>query len=72
VLFGSNFIPYGWLYKSTGYYFIVFSMPFIRCLMALGGSEFSYLYTFSSLIPIYVITCGLLFKENSTFKEAII
>jgi hypothetical protein len=72
VLFGSHFIPYGWLYKSTGYYFIGFSMPFIGCLMALGGSEFSYLYTFASLIPLYVITCDLLFKENSTFKEAVI
>jgi hypothetical protein len=72
VLFGSHFIPYGWLYKSTAYYFIGFSMPVVGCLMALGGSEFSYLYTFASLIPVYIITCGLLFKENSTFKEAVI
>jgi len=47
-------------------------MPAIGCLMALGGSEFSYLYTFATLIPVYLITCGLLFKENSIFKEAVI
>lgn len=63
ILFGSHFIPFGWLYKSKAYYFLGFSMPLAGCIMTLGGPEFSYSYTFSSLIPLYIITCLLLFKE---------
>ena len=72
ILFGSHFIPFGWLYKSKAYYFMGITMPVIGCVMAFGGSEFSYAYTFLSLIPLYLITCLLIIKENSTFKQAVI
>ena len=63
ILFGSHFIPFGWLYKSKAYYFLGISMPLTGCILAFGGSDFSYAYTFLSLIPLYIITCLLLFKE---------
>lgn len=69
VLFGSHFIPFGWLYKSNAYYFLGFAMPLTGCAMAAWGSEFSYTYTFSALIPLYLVTCGLLLKENSAMKQ---
>ena len=69
VLFGAHFIPFGWLYKSRAYYFIGTSMPIVGCVIALLGREFSYTYTFTSLIPLYLITCILLLKETSTFKQ---
>lgn len=72
ILFGSHFIPYGWLYKSPAYYFLGITMPAVGCVMALGGREFSYTYTFLAIIPLYVVTCLLLHKENSTDKYAVI
>ena len=72
ILFGSHFIPFGWLYKSKAYYFLGFAMPAVGCVMAFGGSEFSYIYTFLALIPLYLLTCLLLLKENSTVKYAVI
>lgn len=70
VLFGSHFIPFGWLYKSKGYYFLGFTMPLVGCLMALGGSEFAYKFTFFALIPLYLVTCLLLLKEISIEQPA--
>jgi hypothetical protein len=72
ILFGSHFIPFGWLYKSKAYYFLGFAMPLVGCVMAIWGGEFSYAYTFVALIPLYLVTCLLLLKENSTVKYAVI
>ncbi len=72
ILFGSHFIPFGWLYKSKAYYFLGITMPLMGCVMAIWGSEFSYAYTFIALIPLYLATCLLLLKENSTAKCAVI
>lgn len=72
ILFGSHFIPFGWLYKSLAYYFLGIAMPLVGCLMALSGSEFSYTYTFAALIPLYLATCLLLLNENSKVENAVI
>ena len=72
ILFGSHFIPFGWLYKSNAYYFLGIAMPLTGCLMAFWGGEFSYTFTFLALIPLYFATCLLLLKENSTTKQAVI
>ena len=68
ILFGSHFIPYGWLYKSKAYYFIGITMPLLGSLLAMLGAEVSYQYTFIALIPVYAITCGLLVAENKVAK----
>lgn len=68
ILFGSHFIPYGWLYKSKAYYFIGIMMPSLGCLLALLGKETSYQYTFAALIPVYLVTIVLLFLENKVSK----
>ena len=70
ILFGSHFIPYGWLYKSKAYYFIGIMMPSLGCLLALLGKEISYQYTFLALVPVYLITIGLLFSETKLSKPA--
>ncbi|ODB35336.1 MULTISPECIES: DUF7010 family protein [Pseudoalteromonas] len=70
ILFGSHFIPFGWLYKSRAYYFLGIAMPLVGCVMTAFGSEFSYSYTFWALIPLYFFTCILLLKENSSFRYA--
>lgn len=72
ILFGSHFIPYGWLYKSKAYYFIGVAMPSVGCLLALLGKDASYQYTFMALIPIYAITIGLLFSETNEAKPVVI
>jgi hypothetical protein len=69
ILFGSHFIPYGWLYKSKAYYFIGIAMPCLGCLLALLGKEISYQYTFAALIPVYAITIRLLFSEINVAKS---
>lgn len=68
VLFGSHFIPFGWLYKSKAYYFLGGAMPSVGCMLAIFGNEISYSYTFLALIPLYVVTCLMLLHENSTIK----
>lgn len=72
ILFGSHFIPYGWLYKSKAYYFIGIMMPFLGCLLALLGKEISYQYTFVALIPVYLVTIGLLFSEIKVSKPEVV
>jgi len=72
VLFGSHFIPYGWLYKSTAYYFIGFVMPAVGCLLAVFGKEVSYQYTFAALVPVYAICCALLLQENKAVKIEVV
>ena len=72
ILFGSHFIPYGWLYKSKAYYFIGIVMPSLGCLLALLGKEISYQYTFAALIPVYAITIGLLFSETNVAKPVVV
>jgi hypothetical protein len=72
ILFGSHFIPFGWLYKSNAYYFLGIAMPLTGCIMAFWGGEFSYTFTFLALIPLYFITCLLLLKENTKTKQAVI
>lgn len=70
ILFGSHFIPFGWLYKSHAYYFLGIAMPLVGCILALGGSEISYNYTFLAALPLYLVTCILLIKENTIEKLA--
>ena len=68
ILFGSHFIPYGWLYKSKAYYFIGAAVPVAGCVLALLGKELSYQYTFAAMVPIYLVTCWMLVLENKVSR----
>jgi hypothetical protein len=63
VLFGSHFLPYGWMYESRGYPFLTVSLAVVMCAGApvAGGP----MYT---LVPIlaaacYAVAVGILWTE---------
>ncbi len=70
VLFGSHFLPYGWLFKSKGYTFLGLMMPIVASVMAFGGEEFSYQFTFWAMTPLYCIAAALVMRENSQMRQA--
>jgi hypothetical protein len=45
VLFGSHFLPYGWLYQSRGYYFLGIAVPAAAAALALTGPSMSHAWT---------------------------
>jgi hypothetical protein len=63
VLFGSHFLPYGWLYQSRGYYFLGIAVPVVAAAAPLMGPSISYAYTAPATAAIYVLACVLVLKE---------
>jgi hypothetical protein len=55
VLFGSHFLPYGWLYQSPGYYFMGIALPIAATVLALFGSSISYRWTAPVAAGIYLL-----------------
>ncbi len=63
VLFGSHFLPYGWMYGSRGYPFLTVSLAVVMCagVLVTGGPMFT-------LVPLlsagcYAVAVGILWSE---------
>ena len=63
VLFGSHFLPYGWMYESRGYPFLTVSLAVVMCGGAIvtGGPM-------TTLVPLlasgcYAVAVGILWTE---------
>ncbi|HEY5548341.1 MAG TPA: hypothetical protein VIL17_01950 [Coriobacteriia bacterium] len=63
VLFGSHFLPYGWLYQSRGYYFLGIAVPVVAAATALMGPSVSHAYTAPATAAIYVLGCAVVLNE---------
>jgi hypothetical protein len=63
VLFGSHFLPYGWMYRSVGYPFLSVSLAVVMSAGAIvtGGPMYA-------LVPVLAVACyavsvGILWTE---------
>jgi len=70
VLFGSHFLPYGWLYQSRGYYFLGIVVPVLAVVVALMGPSVSQALTAPATAVIYAIACAVVLKEVAALQPA--
>jgi len=70
VLFGSHFLPYGWLYQSRGYYFLGIVVPALAVVVALMGPSVSHALTAPVTAVIYAIACAVVLKEVAALQPA--
>lgn len=66
VLFGSHFLPYGWLYQSRGYYFLGAAVPLAATAVALFGAAVSYTYTAPVVAVVYLLGSVQVLREVSS------
>jgi len=70
VLFGSHFLPYGWLYQSRGYYFLGIAVPVVAVVVALLGPSVSHAFTAPATAAIYLVACVIVLKEVAALPPA--
>jgi len=66
VLFGSHFLPYGWLYESRGYYLLGIGIPVVATAIALAGPSASYAWTAPATAALYALGAGRILREIRT------
>jgi formate/nitrite transporter FocA (FNT family) len=63
VLFGSHFLPYGWLYRSRGYSFLAISVALVLTVAVLATGKSHYTTAPIAAAACYAIAIGLLWQE---------
>jgi hypothetical protein len=63
VLFGSHFLPYGWLYRSRGYYFLGIAVPLVATALRVMGVDLSYAYTAPVVAVVYGVGVVQVLRE---------
>jgi hypothetical protein len=63
VLFGSHFLPYGWIYESRAYPFLTVSLAVVMCVGAIISGGPMYLAVPLLAAGCYAIAVGLLLTE---------
>jgi hypothetical protein len=70
VLFGSHFLPYGWMYESRGYPFLTVSLAVTMCVGAIVTGGPMYLTVPWLAAACYAIAIGILWTEVAALKRA--
>lgn len=65
VLFSSHFLPYGWLYKSRGYYYLAISSTAINTILILFCDSWSYFCTPWATALLYAICSFMIIYEDA-------
>ena len=69
VLFGSHFLPYGWMYESRGYPFLTVSLAVTMCVGAIVTGGPMYLAVPWLAAACYAIAIGILWTEVAALKR---
>ena len=63
-LFGSHFLPYGWLYRSAGYTFLGIAAPALTIVVQIAMPERVYTAVPLALAAAYLVCVAMLAREN--------
>lgn len=69
ILFGSHFLPYGWLYRSSGYFFLSVSVAVVLTVAVLVSGSPLYAWIPLMAAGCYAIALGLMWLELRTLAR---